>query len=437
MDPGIAGRLARELGSGTIVVTGTNGKTTTTKMLVEALRASGLSVITNDSGSNLARGVTTALVEAAGALGGGVDADVGVFESDELAFPAVARALRPDLVVVTNFLRDQLDRAHEVDRTVEVVRETLATLPDATVVLNADDPLCASLAASCHGRVVFFGLEAEEAGAAEDATTMAHCPSCGEPLAYGARSFGHLGAWSCPVCGETRPAPQVGASAIHLHGDSSAFVLDSVGSRMAVTLAVPALYNVYNAVAAAAAARAMLVLPETIATTFREFTAAFGRMETLQVDGRDVMVLLAKNPVGATQALDAVLRDGAGRHIAFVLNDRAADGRDVSWTWDVALESFDLSGCHIVVSGSRAEDMAVRMKYAGVAPERLTVVPDATDAVRALAASTPAGETAYLLPTYTAMLEIRTRLAPSAGRFSRLGRSSRLARALRAALGGA
>jgi UDP-N-acetylmuramyl tripeptide synthase len=423
LHPALVRDLAARFERGSVAVTGTNGKTTTTKMLAGVLRHDGLTVVSNDSGSNLRRGIASALVQSARLAGGPATADVAVFEVDEPTMPGVVGDLAPRAVAVTNFGRDQLDRFGELDTIVELVGGCLAGRPETAAVLNADDPRVAGLAARASGQVVYFGVDDPRAGCRQDSCAeAAHCPRCGGELAYRVRYLGHCGDWHCPRCGLARPPLDFAATGIAATGRSSAFELRTPDGPLRVTLPVPALYNVYDAVAAAAAATVLGVSHASVAEGLASYTAAFGRMETLTVDGREVMLLLAKNPISAGQALSVALSEGGPRRIALVLNDNAADSRDVSWTWDVDFEEFELSACSFVASGTRAEEMALRLKYAGVPSASVLTEPDPVAAVRALAAMTPAGETAFVLPTYTAMIEIRNAFARRRDGFSRLGR---------------
>jgi UDP-N-acetylmuramyl tripeptide synthase len=365
--PGTARELAERVTEGFVVVTGTNGKTTTTKMLAGALTRDGHHVLTNESGSNLHRGITSSLVGRSDLLGRALgDADVAVLEVDEASVPGVMADVLPHMAVVTNFVRDQLDRYGEVDTIVRVVGEALAAHPGMTTVLNADDPYVYSLARYARGPVVFYGLDDPGVHNRRDPLLEAmYCPCCGHELDFAVRYFGHSGDWRCPNCALHRPGLDFAATDIALTPRSSSFRIRGAAESMPVRLPIPALYNVYNALAAATAARAAGASSSATGEELCDYRAAFGRMETLRVDGRDVMLLLSKNPVAARQALAAVMVDDRPKHLALALNDNFADGRDISWIWDVDFEDFDLSRCFVVATGTRAYDMAVRLKYAG------------------------------------------------------------------------
>ncbi|HEY3317056.1 MAG TPA: MurT ligase domain-containing protein [Coriobacteriia bacterium] len=425
--PGLVRELAERVAGGFIVVTGTNGKTTTTKMLSGMLRRDGTRVISNDSGSNLHRGISSSLIRSADILGRGLrGAEMAVLEVDEGSMPDVVSDVRPRIAVAMNFVRDQLDRYGEVDSIVATVGEALAGRPDMTTVLNADDPYVAGLGRYAAGPVVYYGLDDPVLDPRPDPLLEAmYCRRCGHELAYRTRYYGHNGDWHCPNCGLERPPLDYAVTDIALTPRSSAFSLLGQGVILRIELPVPALYNVYNAAAAATASFVYGVPSRAVAAELRDYRAAFGRMETLDVDGRDVILLLSKNPVAARQALAAVLIDEQPKHLAFALNDNFADGRDISWIWDVDFEDYDMARHTIVATGTRAEDMALRLKYAGVPAEGIVVERDPGTALRELVRDMPPGGLAYALATYTAMIAIRNAFAHDGSTFAHLGRLMR------------
>jgi UDP-N-acetylmuramyl tripeptide synthase len=426
IDPSVIAELSASLPDGVIVITGTNGKTTTAKMLTEILVAAGKRVLTNESGSNLTRGVASALVQASHGLGLRIDADVAVFEIDEATMAAAVPRLNPRLVIVTNLFRDQLDRYGELDKTASVIGGALRGVDGLTALLNADDPLVASLAKDVRGSVAYFGIEDPHVGVATSTAAMdsKDCIVCGHEYVYEARYFGHLGKWRCPSCGAARPAPTHSASGVSLSPHASSFRYEG-RTQLEISLGIPGLYNVYNGLAATALAEEVGVPPEAIASALGAFSAAFGRMERLDVDGVPAMLLLVKNPTGANQSLAAVFSDDRPKTLVFALNDNFADGTDVSWIWDVEFEAFDLERSRFVVTGIRAGDAAVRLKYAGLPPDRLEVVADTVEACRRAAALAPAGEEISVLPTYTAMMEIRAAFAPQDDALAGLGAATK------------
>jgi len=427
--PGLAARLAAELGHGCLLVTGTNGKTTTARLVRDIARAAGYLPVTNSAGSNMMRGITAALSEAADSQGRIPlrERRLGVFEVDEATLPEAAAALSPRVIVFTNLFRDQLDRYGEVDSVAALWREALGNLsPAVTVVLNADDPGVAGLAAACHGPIVFFGVADADCAllgkGLEHAADARWCPACGREYAYSAVFYGHVGRWACPGCGRSRPAAQVEAVRVEqpAAGPLGVLATTPVG-RLELSLPLIGLYNVYNALAAAAGAVALGVEAAAIQEGVSSFTAAFGRQERFEVRGREVQTILAKNPAGLNQVLRALVADCGGskpsatsepghRNLLFLLNDDIADGRDVSWIWDVDFEMLAGHTGLLLASGRRAVDMALRLKYAGLDPDPVLESNPERALARALSL-TPAGGTLYVVPTYTAMLQVRRILA--------------------------
>ena len=407
--------LASQLGTGSLIVTGTNGKTTTARMVAEIASKAGLRPLPNRSGSNLMRGIATALMAEAGAQGRLRDGPhrLGVFEVDEATLPQAAEALRPRVLLFTNLFRDQLDRYGEVDSVAACWRRALESA-DASmvVVLNADDPSVAALADVAPGQVVYYGLDDASAGLghAEHAADARWCPSCGSDYRYSILFYGHVGHWFCPGCNRSRPSPQVRATAVTAEGGRTVLAVETPAGRLSMSLALSGLYNAYNALAAAAAGQALGLGLETIGEGLSSTTAAFGRQEPFEVDGRRVLVLLGKNPTGLNQVLRTIAADDAEKHLLFLLSDGIADGRDVSWIWDADFEPLAGQASTWVLSGTRAEDLALRLKYAGLATPA-AVEPDVGAALARALRETPAGGLLYVVPTYTAMLRVRELLA--------------------------
>jgi UDP-N-acetylmuramyl tripeptide synthase len=422
VDPHIVARLSRRLGRGSAIVTGTNGKTTTARMLAGILTSAGMPVLHNRSGSNLMRGLAATLANAAG-LDGRIPRaghSAGVFEVDEATLPQAAATIRPRLVTFTNLFRDQLDRYGEVDSIAALWRRALAALPSATaVVLNADDPSVAALRRDAPGRVLIFGLEDVGAAGARDEhpADARWCAVCGAEFDYRVRFFWHVGHWRCPGCGDERPRPDVTAPAVAIDADQSYIEMATPAGALTVTLPLSGLYNVYNALAATTTALAMGTPLDAVRDGLEGFTAAFGRQESLRVRGRDVRMMLCKNPAGVNQVLRTIAGhpDDPPLHLLIVLNDGIADGRDVSWIWDVDFELLVGRTGTLVASGTRAADLALRLKYAGLEGP-LALEENLRGAVSRALSQTGAGERLYVLPTYTAMLEAREHLAALAGR---------------------
>ncbi len=411
LDPGALERLGRRVGGGSVLVSATNGKTTTTSMIASVMTEAGESVLRNRAGSNMHWGVATALLDA---RSGGTE--LGVFEVDEAWLPAVAAALRPRVIVLLNLFRDQLDRYGEL----EIVADRWAELvprcaEDATFVLCADDPLVAELGRGLDPeRVVFFGIDDDSQALPElpHAADSKRCRRCGTAYAYEAVYLAHLGRYSCPSCGRERPRPGVAAKELALHGMSGSKVeVRTPGGPIGLHLPLPGLYNVYNALGATAAALSLGAPIDRIRVGLERVAASFGRVETVAVGERQLSILLVKNPVGANEVLRTLTLEDGSLDLWLALNDNVADGRDVSWVWDADFEVLAGRVRRATCSGTRAEEMALRLKYAGIeAP--LAVERDLGRSLdAALAGTDSTGEPLYALPTYTALLDLRDLLA--------------------------
>jgi lipid II isoglutaminyl synthase (glutamine-hydrolysing) len=406
LDPGAIDRLAARLPRGTALVSATNGKTTTTAMAAEVL-APRVRLAHNRSGANLVSGVASALLS-------GADAELGLFEVDEAALPEVMRRVRPRVVCLANLFRDQLDRYGELELLAERWRDAVRALGSETaLVVNADDPQVGELARTA-GRAVTFGLDDPRHARPElqHAADSKYCVHCGTPYAYAAAYVGHLGDYRCPRCGHARPQLTISARELELRGlESSAFLLVTPEGSRRVELPLPGLYNVYNAVAAAALARELGATLEEVAAGLGRFSAAFGRFERIAVGDRHVLVLLIKNPAGANEVVRTLVDGDPPRLAVVALNDEIADGRDVSWIWDVDFEPLAGGLDRLVASGSRAAELALRFRYGGMDADAIEVVPDLAAALDRGLELTPEGGELVVLPTYTAMLALRKLVA--------------------------
>jgi UDP-N-acetylmuramyl tripeptide synthase len=451
MQPDAIGVLAGRLPQGSVLVSATNGKTTTAAFAAAILARAGTELVHNDAGANMAGGIASTLLKAArprGAIAG----ELGLFEVDEFWLSALIEQLRPRALLLGNLFRDQLDRYGELETIAERWTHALAgpAASGAQLVLNADDPLVADLGRaraqeggesvlsqeghedvlphgdskgtpSQEGRagVLYFGVEDDSLvlpGLAHAADAK-HCRRCGAPYAFDAVYLGHLGHYHCPSCGQRRPAPAVFASDVALEGVRAArFKLHTPAGAAPVALALPGLYNVYNALAAAALATALAVPLADIAAGLSAAQPAFGRAESVVVRGaahpahpRELRILLVKNPAGANEVLRTLSLESGQHDMLGVLNDNVADGRDVSWIWDADYELLAERIRRVTCAGTRAAELAVRLKYAGVEPTRIHVCEDLSAALAQAAADGPAGTQTplYALPTYTAMLALR------------------------------
>ena len=402
LDPSAVGRLAEQLPRGSAIVSATNGKTTTAAMVAEIL-APRVRLAHNSAGANLLSGVASTLLSANGA-------ELGLFEVDEAALPEVARRVRPRVLCLGNLFRDQLDRYGELELVAERWRGLVQGLdPETVVVANGDDPQVGDLARERIGSIV-FGIDdpRHSAPALQHAADSKWCIRCGTPYEYAAIYVGHLGDYRCPACGHHRPALNLSARAIELNGlDSVSFDLAHADSVSRVRLPLPGLYNVYNALAAAALAGALGASHADTVSGLERFSAAFGRFERIPVGQRTLLMLLIKNPAGANEAIRTLVAGGPPRVAVIALNDAIADGRDVSWIWDVDFEPLFERLERVVASGDRAAELALRCKYAGFPEDRIEVVPSLSDALDRGLELTPEREELCVLPTYTAMLGLR------------------------------
>jgi UDP-N-acetylmuramyl tripeptide synthase len=405
-DPGAIDALAARLRAGVAVVSATNGKTTTTAMTAGILRPR-YRLAWNRSGANLASGVASTLLRAG-------DAELGLFEVDEFALPEMLRRLRPRAVALGNLFRDQLDRYGELEHIAERWRSAVSDLPaETTLVVNADDPVVGSLGGE-RGRVLRYGVDDPSIArpALQHAADSKYCLRCGAPYEYAAAYIGHLGDYACPRGDHRRPPLDVAARSIELHGlDGVSFDLVTPSGTERVRLQLPGLYNVYNALAAGTLAYALEVPAAEIRAGLEEVAAAFGRFERIDAGGTRILMLLIKNPAGANEAIRTLDEGGVPPTLVVALNDAIADGRDVSWIWDVDFEPLLAGAQRIVVGGDRAAELALRFTYGGYPAERLEVVPELARALeRGLELVSP-GEELAVLPTYTAMLRLRAILA--------------------------
>jgi UDP-N-acetylmuramyl tripeptide synthase len=414
IEPNILNKLTGKVRGGRIVVAGTNGKTTTSRMLANILERADLRVIHNRSGSNLVRGISAAFA-AQSSWAGEPRGDIAVIESDEAAFPDVVERVNPRVILLLNLFRDQLDRYGELDTIATHWRATFERLrPDQTLLVNGDDPALTAITEGLSARRLLFGIQETRYQLPElpHAVDSTLCRRCGAPLRYQQLFLSHLGDYVCDSCGFQRPPLDFAASEIELHG------LDSVSLRLAhgseavdLSLAIPGLYNAYNAIAAAAAALTVGVGSTLIAETLGEFRSAFGRIERVTYRGRQLVIVLVKNPVGFDEVLRMLADGGLSDPTLIVINDLDADGRDVSWLWDVNIEQLAGGSAPIYTSGIRGADMAVRLKYAGIAADRIHPLDALARSFESFVDAVPEGGSGYILPTYTAMLELRRMLA--------------------------
>lgn len=468
--PDIVEHLAAQLEYGSIIVSGTNGKTTTSGFISAIMSDAGIRVWRNREGSNLMRGVASSLVIRAlpnGQLRRAGKA-ISVLEIDEAVLPQITQIIAPRVLVLTNLFRDQLDRYGEVDSVLSYWKQAISNLPtETTLVLNADDPAIAALGESYAGKVLYYGIEDISLDITNTQNNKRHqvidtrtCPRCGSDYQYDVRFYSHMGHYHCPNGDTQRPRPDVRAIQVQVDDfDRLRTIIELNNVQQAVVVPLPGLYNVYNALAAATATHALNVGWGPIVSGIEQSKPAFGRGERIQADGRTIRLLLAKNPTGFNEVLRTVFSDGSARHILFVLNDNIADGRDISWIWDVDFERARGLMSTLVIAGTRARDLALRLKLAGITSDEMLILPptplrvtqrddvgsrrsrrstvaskalkdEATTAItppsenyipvarsyglkKALDTAlekTPRGETLFIVPTYTGLLEVHHEL---------------------------
>lgn len=391
IEPRILELLSQQVKNGVILIAGTNGKTTTALLLCTILERKGFRVAHNSTGANLENGLATALIDNASLLGN-LNVDYAILEVDENIVPKVLKPLKPRIILCLNLFRDQLDRYGEVDSISKRWTKVIASLPETTVVIpNADDPTLSYLGQQLPQKVLFFGLNEPEnyLEAIPHAVDSIYCPRCGHALDYQGVYLSHLGDFNCPSCGFSKSQP---------------VLFSQEWSQILVGL-----YNKYNTLAAATAAKELGIDEIIIRDGINNFQAAFGRAEDLVIDGKRVRILLSKNPVGTNETI-RVVTQSTDKTTLLVLNDRTPDGTDVSWIWDVDTEKLVTRGGTLIVSGDRVYDMALRLYYSQESlgsDINLIVESNLQQAIATALDHTPANETLHILPTYSAMLEVR------------------------------
>lgn len=417
LDPSILTNFCTALPEGVALIAGTNGKTTTSRMVATILEQAGKPLLHNRAGANLLPGLTTVAIADAD-WRGRPHARQALFETDEAALPQAIAETRPRLVVLLNLFRDQLDRYGEIDTIARHWRTALQTLPPiSTVVFNADDPALASIVQGLSAQVIAFGLAdvRHATGAALHIADSQFCHACGHRYHYQHVFYAHIGHYACPQCGQHRPEPDIALTVLEPRGlNGSDLQITHPGGTVQFRLPLPGLYNAQNALAATAATLALGITPATISSALQNFQAAFGRIERITAgpNGPPLLIALIKNPVGASETVRMfTTATDQPLHLLIAINDRFADGTDVSWLWDADFEPLAHRVAHVTVSGTRAADMALRLDYAGVAGEVITVIDDLPAALDAALSRLPPGETLAVLPTYTAMLDLRSEIS--------------------------
>lgn len=405
-DPDALNRLGGHLREGCVLVSATNGKTTTSAMLASILEAEGMDLVANSAGSNMPWGLTTALVDGSGGM--------GLFEVDEAWLPEVTASLTPRAILLGNLFRDQLDRYGETETLATRWKETASgSSRETTWVLNADDPLVSEVGEpSPPGGAVFFGIEDLDAALSEvpHARDAKHCRKCGATLEFEGIFAGHLGHWSCPACGHSRPVPSIVADRVELNGMRGIAARISTRSEQGrLELPIPGLYNLYNALGAIATATTLGVGLDRCLAALSEMDAVFGRVERLELEGRELAILLIKNPVGTNEVLRTLGLEPPPLDLWICLNDGIADGRDISWIWDADFETLADRIGSVTCAGTRARELALRLKHAGWDECALSVIPEVGPSIESSLEGSSGS--VFALPTYTALLELEDYLS--------------------------
>lgn len=408
--PSLLGVLAQ--GVKVVIVTGTNGKTTTSRMIERCLLEDGKTCIANKSGANLLSGITAEFAANA-SLSGEIKVEYAVIECDEAAFKQVSRFVDARVVLVTNVFRDQLDRYGEITHTLNNIKIGIENSPEAALCLNADCSLTASIALTAPNPVIFFGIDGEiYKERVEEVSDAPYCINCKTEYTYDYITFGHLGRYLCPNCGYKRPETDVTVTrVVETDTERSVIDLSIFGDTRRTAVGLPGGYNIYNAAAAASVAHTLGIDGERITDALSGFECGFGRMEKFSIGESELRMILIKNPAGCNQVLNFLC--GLDKPALFVvcLNDRTADGTDISWIWDVDFERLGTIGetiGGIMVSGVRADDMTLRLHYAGIGADRLRVIYDYDKLIDEMLGW---GGQVYIMPTYTAMLDLREKIS--------------------------
>ncbi|MGI6590215.1 MAG: MurT ligase domain-containing protein [Eggerthellaceae bacterium] len=397
VDPAIIGNMAYKLKRGSIVVAGTNGKTTVTNLLADTLERAGARVVCNRTGANLDSGVATSLLHAQ-------EADWGVFESDEMWMGKILPYLRSDYVLLLNLFRDQLDRVGEIDRVQDSIVRALSASPETVLIYNADDPLCTAIADRCPNRTLGFGLGEDMHLAQNTVADAQMCQRCSGMLAYDYRQYGQLGSFHCTQCDFARHDPVFEAVDVSLSPQGLSFTVQSGSARGPLHAPYSGAYMVYNLLAVYVAALMIGALPQQVQQAIDAFQPDNGRLQPLRIHGRDVLLNLAKNPTGFNQNMKLVVQGEGRKAAAFFINDKEADGHDISWIWDVDFEELAASEDLVVFAGGlRKNDLQMRLKYAGIDAQLVESAAEVVEACDAL----PEDYSLYCIANYTALPAVR------------------------------
>lgn len=401
-----------------IIVTGTNGKTTSCRIIEEGLKKAGKTYFINKSGANLITGITSSFIMNSTVTGKN-KYEYAIVECDENAFREVSRYIHCDVVLVTNVFRDQLDRYGEVTHTLNAIKESIKNLPDAVICLDADCSLTYSISRDVNNKIVTFGVDVpfDENAKAPEISDAKYCIFCKHEYDYTYHTFGHLGGFVCKNCGYKRPKPDFAVTEIHELAQNHSVVSANFNSdNRLVKINIGGAYNIYNAIGCAAGLSCLGIDTDTIIGALDTFNGAFGRMEQFNAGDHKVNIILVKNPAGFTQTMNFIKSVKDDFTLVLSLNDNAADGRDVSWIWDVDFAGiFEKDNVkELYVTGKRCYDMAVRVKYEGVGGRKINVIEN-EDYNKLADLAQNSERDVYIVPTYTSMMTMRLVIAKRFG----------------------
>lgn len=412
IDRQLVEKISKKNQHDSIIISGTNGKTTTSRLLFEILSTK-YKIIHNRQGSNLLRGIASTLISQS-SISGKIEPKLAIWEVDEAALPQVINSTKPKIVVLLNLFRDQLDRYGETDTTRNKWQKSLSLMAKETVLIaNADDPQISFIAQKFKGKVIFFGVNQTKLNLPEisHVADIKHCLNCGSKLEYQVVFSSHLGHYSCPNCSFKRPSPSVSTSNLKFNSNFSTSAGIAINNhQLTINYHLPGLYSAYNVLAASAIANYLGIDRADAKKTISSFSAAFGRSEEIIIQGKKAKIFLIKNPTGANEVL-RVLALKEKINLLLALNDNLADGRDVSWIWDTNWEVLSNKVKSVSITGVRAWDMGLRLKYAGLKLSKKMINEDINYSLNFTVKNTGQNETLIILPTYTAMLEIQKILA--------------------------
>ena len=416
IDPNLIKKLSRKIKGGSVIISGTNGKTTTARLTFDIL-SSKYKIIHNRQGSNLLRGIASTLIQKAPVFGK-IDFDLGLWEVDEATLSAAIENLSPKKIVLLNLFRDQLDRYGEVDTVRKNWQKSLSKLPkDTGLVLNTDDPGISFLAKSCKAKTIYFGVNDAQTNlpAIDHVADIKYCLNCNSKLIYKSLFSAHLGHYKCPNCGLGRPTPVIFAKNLNFKTNLTSSALLSIDHKvLTINYSLPGLYNVYNILAASAVSSNFDISPQIIKEKINGFSTAFGRFQKTEIDRKQIITMLIKNPAGANEVI-RTLAQKDNLNLLIILNDNIADGRDVSWIWDTQWEVLKDKVKNITVAGIRSWDMATRLKYAKFKLSKNDIYKEISYSIADSIDKLNKNDTLIILPTYTALLEVQKSLSRLGG----------------------